>query len=109
MNKVCSNCKTEYSTMQHYCKVCGNNLSNQIEKSDVILFFHRFTMFLGVFSLIFFIFMLQMASCSCDGAMGGKLTIYDYLFLLIPILFITLSVVLKKKYKDTIIKNIKKE
>ena len=48
-NKKCSICKYEYNEeIPHYCVKCGKNLTNQIEKSDVIFFFSKLFKVMGI-------------------------------------------------------------
>ena len=51
----CSVCKTENFINIHYCINCGNNLSNEIELTDVLFFITNLINIIGILFLILII------------------------------------------------------
>lgn len=112
MKRKCKICKADYTLGEHYCKNCGTNLSNKIEKTDAIRFFQLlfagFGVFYGFFALIFF--KISLEGCWCDGTIiESGLQVEDLFVFTMPVCFITISVFLRKIYKDLCLKNINKE
>lgn len=111
--KKCSICYKEYKdSIPHYCTKCGNNLSNQIEKTDLLLFFSRVLKILGLMGL--FLFSIPAVSCALsdfcvDGAcLGTPLNIFDIAIIFSPILLVILGIYLKKIFKKICLANIQK-
>jgi len=48
-NIRCNICNQENELNTHYCKNCGKNISNIIEKTDVLFFFCGFIKFIGIY------------------------------------------------------------
>ena len=72
--KICSFCKNEYSNKKklHYCSKCGHNVTDNIEKSDIVIFFSNFTYIIGLVFIIILtipviVFQLTLAGISIDG------------------------------------------
>lgn len=47
----CNICNKENEQNSHYCNNCGKNLSNNIEKTDVLFFFRNVLIVLGIIML----------------------------------------------------------
>ena len=109
MNKRCPLCKTKYNDeKQHYCKKCGKNLTEEIEKSDLFYAFYKICLVLGILGFVLFtIPMYQMNGFSLDGTVL-KLSCLDYVIMLIPIILIIIAILLRIKSKKLCLKNIQK-
>lgn len=110
--KVCNICNHKYDNkIPHYCSICGKNLSNQIEKTDIILFLSNFLKIIGIMGL--FIFALPLVSCtikpvSIDGScFGCDYSIIGWVLIVLPIIFIVAGFILKSYFKKLCLKNIK--
>lgn len=103
----CNNCNFENPLNTHYCCKCGNNISNTIEKTDIIRFLSKFikTMVCIAFilALLGITFLNALASLSSDGksSMG-------YVFIIILIVMLIISELLNKYYKNLCMKNLLK-
>ena len=51
--KKCNICNEENEKNTHYCKKCGKNLSNTIEKTDILFFLSNFLKFIALFIIVF--------------------------------------------------------
>jgi hypothetical protein len=113
--KICSFCKNEYSNKKklHYCSKCGHNVTDNIEKSDIVIFFSNFTYIIGLVFIIIstipvIVFQLTLAGISIDGETLniGK---NDIIFSFFPVLLLLFGIYLKSIAKDLCLKNIKKK
>ncbi len=110
--KNCKICNKQYKDeFPHYCSNCGTNLSNQIEKTDVILFLSNFFRVIGIIGIILFTYPL--ASCaiqpvSIDATtFGGSLSLGDWLLAAIPVVLVIMSFILIRYFKKLCLSNIK--
>lgn len=108
--KSCNVCNYKYDNeVPHYCINCGTNLSSEIEKTDVVLFFSKFFKILGLIGFI--IFTYPLVSCAInpfciDGhCIGSNYSFKDWLLIITPIIFIITGFILKKIFKKICLEN----
>ena len=107
----CNNCKHQYGdNIPHYCSNCGNNLSRQIEKTDIVLFISNFLKVTGTIGLIFFTFPLTSCAitplCLDGTCIGENYPIKLWIIILLPVLLIIISYIIRLHFKKMCMLNI---
>ena len=108
----CSICYENNPKNSHYCKKCGSNLTNKIEKTDIIRFISRIFIVFGIIGI--FLITFPIVSCSIndvciDGdCLIGKLSIKDIVIMLSPIILLVIGIIMYNYVKRLCLKNIGK-
>lgn len=91
----CNICNQENEKERHYCQKCGKNLSNLIEKTDVLFFFSGLLKLLGIIILILMVpgFIILEAILSLDA---GNPKIMSLPALILSLIMFVISFFLKK-------------
>lgn len=113
--KFCNICGCEYdnNSIPHYCRNCGKNLSDQIEKTDVLLFFSVVFKIIGFIGM--FLFTFPLASCAItplclDGeCFGDNYSIVGWTMIFLPVLFLIIGFIIKRKFKKECLLNLNKD
>lgn len=104
--KKCKKCGTLNRKSVHYCKTCGNNLSDSIEMTDILFFLSNIFKILSILAIIYFI--------NINGLIGmfGSLSHeksfeFKILFLIGCLVLMLISACLKKEAIDICEDNIR--